>query len=224
MRPAVLAAGCSMVLLVLAASSAEIQVWRTPSAAVESPVEGTAPPVTVAAEQPESSEQTELPQFLGTLMRVVAGLVAILVVAIALAVVRFGRVPEFSWRPRRAPLDRGGLLSLPEVKELTVDIDSARTALSGGLPRNAIVACWMQLERDAADAGLPRLAAETPTEYVERVVGASSVDPLPIGELAALYREARFSRHELGDEHRGRALAALDRVEAGLRHGTSVPA
>ena len=114
--------------------------------------------------------------------------------------------------------------SLPEVREreLTVDVDSARAALSGGTPRNAIVACWMQLERDAAAAGLPRAAAETSAEYVERVVAASSVDPAPIRELAALYREARFSRHELSDDHRTRALAALNRVEAVLKRGAVV--
>jgi hypothetical protein len=80
----------------------------------------------------------------------------------------------------------------------------------------------MQLEHDAAAAGLPRDAAETSAEYVERVVAASSVDPAPIRELAALYREARFSRHELSDDHRTRALAALNRVEAVLRSSVVV--
>lgn len=114
--------------------------------------------------------------------------------------------------------------ALPEVpeRELAVDVEAARVALVGGSPRNAIVACWMQLERDAAAAGLPREAAETSAEYVERVVAASSVDPAPIRELAVLYREARFSRHELRDDHRTRALAALNRVEAVLRSSVVV--
>jgi hypothetical protein len=80
----------------------------------------------------------------------------------------------------------------------------------------------MQLERDAGAAGLSRNAAETSAEYVERVVTASSVDPAPIRELAALYREARFSDHELSDDHRTRALAALNRVEAVLRRTVGV--
>jgi hypothetical protein len=114
--------------------------------------------------------------------------------------------------------------ALPEIdeRELAVEFDAARTALAGGSPRNAIVACWMQLERDAAEAGLPRDAAETSAEYVERVVAASSLDPAPIGELAALYREARFSRHDLRDDHRARALAALNRVEDVLRPSVAV--
>ncbi len=53
-------------------------------------------------------------------------------------------------------------------------------------------------------------------EYVERVVAASSIDRAPIAELGALYREARFSRHELDDDHRRRAASALDRVVAAL--------
>lgn len=118
------------------------------------------------------------------------------------------------------------MVALPDepAPELAVDTDAARRALAGGTPRNAIVACWMQLERDAAAAGIPRAAAETSTEYVERVVAASSVDPGPIGSLAALYREARFSDHALGDSHRALALVALNRVEAVLRHSVEVPA
>src|SRR4029079_7227595 len=114
--------------------------------------------------------------------------------------------------------------ALPEVpeRELAVDVEAARFALAGGNPRKAIVACWMQLERDAAAAGLPRDAAETSAEYVERVVAASSVDPAPVGERASLYGEPRFSRHELRDDHRTRALAALNRVAAVLRSSVVV--
>ena len=61
---------------------------------------------------------------------------------------------------RRAERERSvrQVTALPEVpeRELAVDVDAARVALAGGSPRNAIVACWMQLERDAAAAGLPR--------------------------------------------------------------------
>jgi hypothetical protein len=169
------------------------------------------------------TDRIELPKFVGTAMQLLAGLLTVLAVVMALAVVRLGHWPQLRWRRPRDGLHRN-MSSLPEVgeRELTVDVDSARAALSDGTPRNAIVACWMQLESDAATAGLPRLAAETPAEYVERVVGASSVDPVPIGELAALYREARFSRHELGDDHRKRAFAALDRVAATLRRRAEV--
>jgi hypothetical protein len=68
------------------------------------------------------------------------------------------------------------------------------------------------------------MTAETPAEYVQRVVVAASIDPAPIRELAGLYREARFSLHKLGDQDRDRALDALHRVEASLRHKHKVSA
>ena len=84
----------------------------------------------------------------------------------------------------------------------------ARTS-STGAPRNAIVAAWLDLETSAAATGLPRLPAETSTEYTERVIGAWPVDRERLGDLAALYREARFSVHELGESHRDRAISDL---------------
>lgn len=81
--------------------------------------------------------------------------------------------------------------------------------LETGEPRNAIVAAWLSLEGSAAATGLPRLPAETSTEYTERVIGVWPVDAQRLGDLAALYREARFSVHDLGEEHRRRAIADL---------------
>ena len=68
--------------------------------------------------------------------------------------------------------------------------------LESGEPRNAIVAAWLGLETSAAATGLPRLAAETSTDYTERVIGVWPVDSERLGDLAALYREARFSVHD----------------------------
>ena len=156
-------------------------------------------------------------------LQLVGVVLIVLAVTTVVWMMRAGLWPRTGWRRVR---ERSGrqVTALPEVpeRELAVDVDAARSALAGGSPRNAIVACWMQLERDAGAAGLSRDAAETSAEYVERVVTASSVDPAPIRELAALYREARFSDHELGDDHRARALAALNRVEAVLRRTVGV--
>ena len=81
--------------------------------------------------------------------------------------------------------------------------------LESGEPRNAIVAAWLDLEGSAAATGLPRLPSETSTEYTERVIQAWAVDRDRLADLAALYREARFSVHPLGEEHRARAIADL---------------
>ena len=212
------ATGVAMVLLVLAASSGPVRLWITPPVDVGPSSVGTAGPLdTVAPPDSVSPDRGGLHHWGDVLFQLFGVLFIILAVTVAVWMVRAGRWP----RPRRSVRERSvrQVTALPEVaeRELAVDVEAARVALAGGSPRNAIVACWMQLERDAAAAGLPRDAAETSAEYVERVVAASSVDPAPIRELAALYREARFSRHELRDDHRTRALAALNRVEAVLR-------
>jgi uncharacterized protein DUF4129 len=218
------ATGVAMVLLVLAASSGPVRVWITPPVDVgPSSIDGTGPLDTVATRNSVVSDRSDGQPWGAFLSQVVVVLLIVVVVTMAVWIVRLGSWP----RPgRRGLRERQGreITALPEVpeRELAVDVYAARIALAGGSPRNAIVACWMQLERDAAAAGLPRAAAETSAEYVERVVAASSVDPAPIRELAALYREARFSRHELRDDHRRRALAALNRVEAVLRRSVEV--
>lgn len=218
------AVGLAIVLLVLAASSGPVRLWTAPLTNEGPAPAGDAGPLdTIASADPVVPVRNDI-QSTGALIGQIVG--ALLIVAVATLVVWAVRAGV--WRPTgrfRLHRRRGGRMTvLPDVpeRELAVDVDAARFALSEGTPRNAIVACWMQLERDAAAAGIPRAAAETSAEYVERVLSASSVDPEPIRVLAALYREARFSDHELGDDHRTRALAALNRVEHGLRHGVEV--
>lgn len=220
-RTAVLAAAAAMVVLVLAASSASFDVWTQPSFDGETPTVVTDPPQEIQPQEPEPDEQRDVPDWFNTLSRVIGVVVTVAVVGFALFFLRFLRWPRFMVSARlRRRTNEATALPQEDDQGVSIDVESARAALVGGTARNAIVACWMQLERDAATAGLPRLASETPTEYAERVIGSSSVDPAPIGELAALYREARFSRHELFDDHRVRAAAALERVAAALRHDT----
>jgi len=222
-RRVVVVAVAAAVLVVLAAASAPVRVWTTPRAddtpapvVTIGPLDTIAPPVTVV-DEPNGDTRWS-----GVVLQIV-GVLILLVAVFALFSMRgSGRRP---WRRRLGKLrSKGEVTTLPEVPdpELTVDVDAARAALATGEPRNAIVACWLQLERDAAAGGLARAQSETSAEYAERVVALSSVDAAPIGELAALYREARFSRHDLTDDHRSRAFVALDRVAAALRRGVKV--
>lgn len=219
-------AALGAVLLVLAASSGPVRVWSEPPARPptertvtidteandDTPVLGTVPPPT--------AETTESPFW-----RIIAAIGFVLLVWLAVVVIStwLRMLGRAEWRRRRR---EPGFVPLPEVVDpvVALDIEAARTALAEGTPRNAIVACWLQLERDAAAAGLPRHPAETSVEYTSRVVGASSVDRAPIDELGALYREARFSRHELDDDDRRRATEALARVAAALPVADAVEA
>lgn len=212
----------AIVLLIVAASSGSLELWITP-AQVRTPSGQPPGPADIGPLSPVPSDRIALPPWLISLLPFVAVLMIGLVV-VAMMSVRIARpFANFGWRRFRFPQSQR-IVPLPEMpeRELTVDMVAALAALSTGTPRNAIVACWMQLESDAAKVGLPRMEAETPAEYVERVVASSSVDPAPIKELAALYREARFSRHNLDDDDRRRALDTLHRVEATLRRDHAV--
>ncbi|GAA4693006.1 DUF4129 domain-containing protein [Nocardioides conyzicola] len=98
------------------------------------------------------------------------------------------------------------------ARELLAGIDAQRAALTGGSPRNAVVACWHRFELAAAAAGVERRAWETSSEHTIRVLDLVDADPAAVSRLAGLYREARFSQHELTEDDRTAALEALDRI------------
>jgi hypothetical protein len=105
----------------------------------------------------------------------------------------------------------------PDVPQAVLEgADHGLEALEHGPPRNAIVAAWVALEAAAGGAGLPRHPAETSTEYVTRVLRVWDVDPRALAELAALFREARFSTHPLTEAHRQHAITALGTIRSDL--------
>jgi len=210
-----------VVLLAFAASAQPVRLWVVPTSGTGS-LDG-ASPATVVSPQQVPEPESEQGGGAGPLMQVLA---VVVVAAGAAALIAMRGWWPTDWPPGGARQRRTGRFgSLPEVADgdLGVNVEGARAALSKGQPRNAIVACWMRLEGDIAAAGWPRSGAETSAEYVERIVAEASVDPFAISDLAALYREARFSDHPLGDADRTRAFEALARVEASLRFGVGVP-
>lgn len=87
---------------------------------------------------------------------------------------------------------------------------------------DAVVSCWVWVEQWAADRGTERLAAETPTEFLDRVVGlpgaADRSDETVVAQqdpersaaarvLLPLYQRARFDVAALDEES---ALRARD--------------
>ena len=82
----------------------------------------------------------------------------------------------------------------------------------GGTPRNAVVECWHRFETAAAAAGLERRAWETSSEYTMRVLDLVDAHQPAVSRLGDLYREARFSEHELTEADREAALEALDAI------------
>ena len=147
----------------------------------------------------------------GVLLAVLGVAVAVLIISLIVAAVRTAF--------RRPSLTRHteATFAAPPVPDELLDVAAKRLELlETGEPRNAIVAAWLDLERAAGETGLPRNPAETSTEYTARVIGVWEVDPARIGDLAGLYREARFSMHPLDEGHRRRAIDDLAVLHADL--------
>lgn len=99
---------------------------------------------------------------------------------------------------------------------MAADRAAQLAAVDGGTPRNGVVEAWSRLERIASDVGLPRHRWETSAEFTARMLAGLPVDAGAAEELGALYWVARFSTHELGENDRDRARAALTRLHDDL--------
>ncbi len=159
------------------------------------------------------------------LLRLIALVVEILLaLAVLYVLYRGGRWAWQTWQARRRPDPQQvavdfDVLGSPEVmaERLVADAPAQRGVLLGGTPRNAVVEAWSRFETQAGAVGAHRKAWETSTEFTLRVLDLVRADSIAVARLAALYREARFSDHELSEPDRTEALAALDAIHASLR-------
>jgi hypothetical protein len=104
----------------------------------------------------------------------------------------------------------------PLVEEMRRDADDQLELLLGGTPRNAIVATWDRFEEQAERVGAARKLWETSSEFTLRLLDAVFADPTSVSRLAALYREARFSEHEITERNRQSAVEALRGIQASI--------
>lgn len=190
-----------------------------------------AAPTSETTTQPASSSDGEPPPSgeggNAGLLRVVA--IVLNVATAVLAVVLLAQLVRWGVRARRVRRRRLTRLAAlggadfdvidpgaAVARELLADSQRQRDALAGGTPRNAIVACWHRFELASAAAGVARRDWETPSEHVIRVLDLVAADPMPVSGLAGLYREARFSEHELTEADRTAALEALDAIHRSI--------
>ncbi len=144
-----------------------------------------------------------------------AGLVAVGVVAIGLAL--------SAWlRQRRQPA-LAALGEDPAPDPLSEAASAGTVALhSHADPRTAIIACYAAMEHSLSGAGSPPAAADTPAEVLDRAFGLAH--SAAAETLTGLFRQARYSEHDLTEEHRTAALQALDRLRADLGQTSGVGA
>ena len=163
-----------------------------------------------AAEDPaEDAEETQAADP-AQVWRVLGGIALALLLAVVVLAIRVIRR-----RRRAAPPESAR--EAPD-RALLTDRRAARQArmVREGSPREAIIATWLDLERLVAAAGVPRRPSETSSELVVRVLDDREVPAAALTDLAALFREARFSTHELTEALRERAAGDLDAVHAAL--------
>jgi hypothetical protein len=213
------------VLFAFVSSSGGVGLWTEPSIEL-TPSEPAEPDTSGAAdalgtlEFGRGEKTLELPAIVEwSVMAVVVVLLALTLWA--LIVHAWRNRPRLRWR-RRDRCNDDPFDVLPDVAEAVIDDAAAQRAeLLRGATRNAIVQCWLRLEGAVERAGLERDDADTPAEFTSRVLGRYDVDPEAIDNLAALYREARFSDHVLGETEREAAVVSLDALHRSLRDVTT---
>ena len=135
---------------------------------------------------------------------VVGGAAAMLVLALGIRAHRR--------RGRRARGERAALTeALDEV--LAGTLDDLRAERD---PRRAVIRAYARMERTFHAHGVPRRPAETPLEYVARVLGVLNVSAFSVRRLTELFERARFSRHWIDETMKEQAIDALAGVRAEL--------
>ena len=86
----------------------------------------------------------------------------------------------------------------PEAPVLRSGIEQALRLLNEERePADAVIRAWLGLQRTAAESGIVRRAAETPTEFTTRITSRVFVDDRAIKTLLALYLRTRFGDHRV---------------------------
>ncbi len=112
-------------------------------------------------------------------------------------------------RPLAVAVDAGA--TAPAGLAEAID-DSLDDLLAEPDPRRAIVAAYARLESALGRAGLGRRPGETARELLARLLATLPHGNSGIDELTALFEEARFSTHTIGEADRQRAIALLRAV------------
>jgi hypothetical protein len=153
------------------------------------------------------------------------GLVVVTAAAAVLVAVLIGRLLLRAWRARHRPPAEDVRTAGVVPAQVLADQSERMDALGTGTPREGIIAAWARLEASIAIAGVPLTTSRTSTEVVLATLRSHEVSPDTLEELAALFREARYSPHVLTESDRQRAELAHRRVDSELEQALGlVPA
>lgn len=124
-------------------------------------------------------------------------------------------------RPQPLPLERGGTVEedLAQAVETTIeDLRRERDA------RRAVIAAYANMERILASHRFARRRAETPFEYLARILSGLDVRESAVRSLTQLFEYAKFSAHEIDSAMKEEAIAALEDVRDDLRRKETLAA
>ncbi|MDR6861855.1 DUF4129 domain-containing protein [Phycicoccus sp. 3266] len=151
---------------------------------------------------------------------VVAWSVKVVLVLVVLAVlVAIGRAVLAQLRTTARADDGPSTTAEVAPDVMLAAVREGEELLATGTPANAVVAAWVALEEAARSAGIGDDRSRTSEELVGTVLRRLDVDAGALDRLGALYREARFSRHEIGEDLRTQAREALRQVQADISRG-----
>jgi hypothetical protein len=221
--------GLGLALLVLVTTADRVPLWQVPAG----PSARGVPPgplTTVSATASPTTGSTTAPPIVPFDLPWVRPLVLTLLALVALimvagTVVALVQVARRLWQDRWQAPD---VLHAMTSERLDVDLSAPRDAveeaaermreaLRTGTPRNAVVQCWLLLVHSLERHGVTGHPAQSPTELARHALSQVSTDAGAVAELTALFLEARFSEHPIGEESRRRAESALQRIIVGLQ-------
>jgi hypothetical protein len=112
---------------------------------------------------------------------------------------------EYVRKPKRVRPD-----PLADAQLLADAVESGRRALlDNGDARAAVIACYAAMETSLAGSGVARHVSDSPNDLLVRAGASGLRTEGSASALTALFREARYSTHPMGDAHREQAAAAL---------------
>ncbi|WP_319462094.1 DUF4129 domain-containing protein [Micromonospora sp. RTP1Z1] len=181
-----------------------------------------APSIAVEPRDAAEATQAQIPSWIATTAMVVLGLAALL----AIGYVGWTLIGGALRRTTRAiPVQRARRTAEGTARDVVAALDASLVELDDRDtdPRTAVIACWVRLEEAAEEAGVPRLAGDTPTDLVSRLLRGDPAAGVPaiasadvLDGFAHVYREARYATHTVDERMRDQARAALRRLRGEL--------
>ena len=202
----VVLAGVTIGLLGVALAAVAIGPWTAPPRE-STPTKFTPPPEelssrSVASVAPPAGGGVDLWPLFRTILLATIALVVIGIVAYV--TVRWR--DRLHWRSQRldGPTDGVAHGSIPPAPAATAErtFDSRAAA-------DYVIACWDELERAGALIGYGRRPEQTPTEFLDRLTGARTLDVRVGRALLSMYQRARFDHQALAPDTVAQAQWAL---------------